>query len=254
MKKLFAFMLFTSLMGQLGAWNAFKVKNNTKKPVEFSTQSIKRDIRPGSSITIMKPNVLRKKTKKAWEVELGILDGNWFKIGEKTPARGRTYTIAPRVNIRNNASGEIKVKTILNNKPLPKGFKYHQYTMGLRTLPKSEPYLTQKFTIENDTFYKVTLFSCNTNDEIKIKPKRKRANNKGYNIKKFKVRSSLYENFKPNKGLAVSTKFKIVDKNNTFSLMVLINGKTHKFKIQVQPELNPKTVLKISNLIGFKIK
>ena len=262
MKKLFAFVLFTSFICQLGAWQDFKIKNNTKKTVEFSTQSIKKNLRAGSSLTIMKPNVLRKIKLTAGKVELGALDGNWFKIGEKTPAAGRTYTIAPRVNIGNNASGIIKVQTILQNKSLPKGFKYYKYAMGLKTPTKeisSKKKLTPKFFIENDTFYKTNISYCNKKDKAKIDPITKTATgNKLIPGGIFTVNSVLYKNYKPTDAIAFATRYKVVDEKNMFRLDIQIGETIHKFTIQVTENLEPKTILKISTLItrpeGFKIK
>ena len=259
MKKLFAFVLFTSFVCQLGAWSHFTIKNDTKKSVEFITESIKKNIPAGKSYRMINPSY--SKNPLVTNVENKIIlkkNINWFKIGEKTPPAGRTYTIAPRVNIGNNASGIIKVQTILQNKSLPKGFKYHEYAMGLRTPTKIVKNPTRKFSIENDTFFPVTLSACNTNDKIEIKPRTKGAKNKLIPGGIFTVNSVLYKNYKPTDAIAFATRYKVVDEKNMFRLDIQIGETIHKFTIQVTENLEPKTILKISTLItrpeGFKIK
>ncbi len=142
MKKLFAFILFTSFTCQLGAWKLFEINNNTNETVEFITESGKIDIAKNTIYTIV-----NNKHSKKWaqtkdilvknenEITLGK-DEDWFKIGEKTPAKGREYTIAPKINIGDNAEGIVTVKAILDidNKDLPEGFKYHEYPMGFRPM------------------------------------------------------------------------------------------------------------------------
>ena len=149
MKKLFAFILFTSFTCQLGAWKFFKINNNTNETIEFITESGKIDIEKDTTHTIVNNRHSRKwgTTKNILQkIENEIIlgkDEDWFKIGEKTPAAGRTYTIAPRINIGENAHGTIIVSDILdiNNKNLPRGFEYHEYATGL-IIPTNKTYET----------------------------------------------------------------------------------------------------------------
>ena len=145
MKKILAFILFTSFTCQLGAWTTFIINNDTRKTVELITESGRVNLKRGTTYTIINNRYSRKwySTNNILKITNEIVLGKneyWFKIGEKTPAKGRRYTIAPRIDIDNNTRGTIRVKDVLNieNKNLPEGFKYHEYSMGLKQPTQEE--------------------------------------------------------------------------------------------------------------------
>lgn len=261
MKKIFNFILLTIFISQLNAWTYFTITNDTNSPVEFSTQYKKENISAKKNYTIVNFNNAQNPMIKELKNKIIIgIDENWFKIGEKTPANDRTFTIAPKIEISPGSQSTLKVSDIFKNNPLPEGFKYTTYQTGL-ILPEAEiatqPIIgasfTPKFYIENDTIYPVTLFACDSNDKIEIKPitKDKESGDK------FTVNPNLYQNYKPKTGMIGLTKYRIVDENNMFLLNIRSENETHKLNIQVLENCKSENTLKISRLIpteGFKIE
>lgn len=263
MKKLFAFVLFTSFTCQLGAWSSFFIKNDTKNTVEFITESIKKNILAGITYKIVNHNYYANGHvgMVRYQIMMGK-DENWFKIGEKAPSAGRTYTIAQRIDIGYNARRTIRVKNILNikNRHLRKGFKYHKYSMGLKQMNEThetgeiqvEQTSTPTFNIENDTDFEVSLL-CIPIDSGKAQ--------KIHTENTFTVKSQAYRNYINTSGARYMSRYLIkVDKNNEFVLKIKENEVIHKITIKVTRNLKNETTLKISNIMnhshipkGFRI-
>ncbi|MFH1461344.1 MAG: hypothetical protein ABIF12_00130 [bacterium] len=265
MKKIFNFILLTIFISQLNAWTHFTIKNDTNNTVEFSTNTTKKDLKINNTYNIINYNHAQNPIIKELKNKIIIgIDENWFKIGEKTPATDRTFTIAPKIEMRPGSQSTLKVSEIFKNNSLPEGFEYTTYQTGL-ILPEPEiatqPIIgvsfTPKFYIENDTPYPVTLFSCDSEDKIEIKPITKDKENKIISGDKFTVNPILYKNYKLKKGMVGLTKYRTVDENNMFLLNIRSENETHKLNIQVLGNCKPESTLKISRLIpteGFKIE
>lgn len=248
-KKTICLTLFFSILSGLNAWSHFSVKNDTKKTIEIISSKGTTKIRPRKRINIVNYSYSKNPHMDFKDKIVSKKNENEFKISEivSTDPK-RTFLIAPIVVVGKEAhSVMLKASAIFTNTKLPNGYNYKTYSTGAKIKTKKSKMATPKFFIENDTQYKVNILSTDNKKRFEVKVPTITEQNL------YIVNSVMYQNFKPKDGMLFATRYKLVNNKNIMRIEVIMNGKKQLFNIKINPELKEDTILKISNLIGFKI-